>query len=73
MPDEAIDYSEIPPLPDELWERAVRNPLYRPAQIATAVQVGSDVRAWLKSTGEGYQTRLNATLREAMLRDAGGD
>ena len=51
----------------------MRNPLYRPAQIATAVQVGSDLLAWLKSTGEGHQTRLNAIPREAMLRDAGGE
>jgi uncharacterized protein (DUF4415 family) len=32
------------------------------------VRVDSDVLAWLKSQGKGYQTRLNAILREAMLR-----
>jgi uncharacterized protein (DUF4415 family) len=26
------------------------------------------VLAWLKSQGKGYQTRMNAILREAMLR-----
>ncbi|MDE9448015.1 BrnA antitoxin family protein, partial [Xenorhabdus bovienii] len=25
--------------------------------------------SWLKEIGKGYQTRLNAILREAMLRD----
>ncbi len=25
--------------------------------------------AWLKRDGKGYQTRINAILREAMLRD----
>jgi len=28
-----------------------------------------DVLAWLKRDGKGYQTRINAILREAMLRD----
>jgi hypothetical protein len=32
MPDDEIDYSDIPPLPDELWEKAVRNPFYRPTK-----------------------------------------
>jgi uncharacterized protein (DUF4415 family) len=27
------------------------------------------VIAWLRRQGEGYQTRLNALLRTAMLRD----
>jgi uncharacterized protein (DUF4415 family) len=30
--------------------------------------VDADVLAWLKSQGKGYQTRINAILREAMLR-----
>jgi len=30
--------------------------------------VDSDVLAWLKGQGKGYQTRINAILREAMLR-----
>ncbi|MEH4033000.1 BrnA antitoxin family protein, partial [Escherichia coli] len=29
----------------------------------------ADVMEWLKRPGKGYQTRLNAILREAMLRD----
>jgi hypothetical protein len=29
MPDETIDISDIPPLPDELWKHAVRNPFYK--------------------------------------------
>ena len=71
MPDDEIDYSDIPPLPDEFWERAVRNPFYRPTKTSTTVRVDSDVLAWLKSKGKGYQTRINAILREAMLREIG--
>jgi uncharacterized protein (DUF4415 family) len=29
----------------------------------------SDVLAWLKAQGKGYQTRMNAILRQEMLRD----
>jgi len=32
------------------------------------VRIDADVLAWLKSQGKGYQTRMNAILREAMLR-----
>jgi uncharacterized protein (DUF4415 family) len=33
------------------------------------VRVDSDVLAWLKSQGKGYQTRINAILRAAMLHE----
>jgi len=68
MPDEDIDYSDIPPLDDEFWKRAVRNPFYKPTKTSTTVRVDSDVLAWLKSQGKGYQTRINAILRDAMLK-----
>ena len=68
MPDTDIDYSDIPPLDDAFWNNAVRNPLYRPTKTSTTIRVDSDVLAWLKSQGRGYQTRMNAILREAMLR-----
>ena len=71
MPDDQIDYSDIPPLSDEFWEKAVRNPFYKPTKTSTTVRVDSDVLAWLKSKGKGYQTRLNTILREAMLREIG--
>jgi len=30
-------------------------------------RVDADVLAWLKSDGKGYQSRMNAILRQAML------
>lgn len=66
--DNEIDYSDSPALGNEFWEKAVRNPFYRPTKTSTTVRVDSDVLAWLKSQGKGYQTRMNAILREAMLR-----
>ena len=68
LPDSEIDYSDIPPLDEKFWQNAVRNPFYKPTKASTTVRVDSDVLAWLKSQGEGYQTRMNAIFREAMLR-----
>jgi uncharacterized protein (DUF4415 family) len=69
LPDDKIDYSEIPPLTEMFWENAVRNPFYRPVKQQLTVRLDADVIAWLRRQGEGYQTRLNALLRTAMLRD----
>jgi uncharacterized protein (DUF4415 family) len=69
MPDSEIDYSDIPPLTDEFWKNAARNPFYRPVKKQLTVRVDSDILAWLKQKGAGYQTRINALLREAMLAE----
>jgi len=67
-PDSKIDYSDIPPLEEEFWKNAVSNPLYKPTKQVTTVRVDSDVLLWLKSQGKGYQTRINAILRDAMIK-----
>lgn len=71
MPDEEIDRSDIPGGSD--WSKAVRLRalLYRPVKQSTTVRIDADVLRWLKARGKGYQTRINAILREAMMRDAG--
>lgn len=69
LADAPVDYSEIPPLDDDFWKNAVRNPFYKPTKTSTTVRVDADVLLWLRSKGKGYQTRLNAILREAMLKD----
>jgi uncharacterized protein (DUF4415 family) len=71
MPDTEIDYSDIPPLADEFWKNAIRNPFYKPTKQATTVRIDADVLLWLKSAGKGYQTRINAILRDAMMRKHG--
>lgn len=63
----AIDYGDIPPLDDALWQNAVRNPVYRPTKTSTTVRLDTDVLRWLRSQGKGYQSRINAILRRAML------
>lgn len=67
--DSRIDTSEIAPLDQDFFARAVRNPFSKPLKQSTTVRLDADVLAWLRSQGPGYQTRLNAILRAAMLRD----
>ena len=69
QPDSAIDYSDIPPLKASFWKNAVRNPFYRPVKQQLTVRLDADVVAWLRQRGRGYQTRMNAVLRNAMLED----
>ena len=51
--DQQIDKSDIASLSSDFWKSAVR--------------LDSDVLQWLKPGGSGYQTRLNAILRDEML------
>lgn len=67
MQDSDIDYSDIPALEDAFWKNAIQNPFYKPTKQSTTVRVDADVLAWLKGQGKGYQARMNAILREAML------
>lgn len=69
QPESGIDTSDIPPLTDDFWRKAVRNPFYKPTKTSTTVRVDSDVLAWLKSKGKGYQTRINEILRQAMVKE----
>ncbi|MEB2845575.1 cytoplasmic protein [Rhizobiales bacterium RZME27] len=68
-PDEQIDTSDIPELDEAFWKNAMQGRFYKPTKTATTVRVDSDVLAWLKGQGKGYQTRMNAILRRAMLAD----
>jgi len=66
-PDSEIDTSEMPEWTDEQWKNAVRGRFYRPNKKQITAKVDADVLAWLKSEGDGYQTRMNAILRREML------
>ena len=69
MPDEMIDYSDIPPLDEGFWKNAIRNPYYKPVKKQLTVRLDADLIAWLRNAGRGYQTRLNNILRQEMLRE----
>ena len=64
MKDSEIDTSDIPPVSD--WSRAVVGKFYRPIKKPLTIRLDADVIAWLKAGGSGYQTRINALLRNAM-------
>ncbi len=67
--DDEIDYSDIPASEDGQWSEAVRGKFFRPVTTQASGSIEADVMEWLKRPGKGYQTRLNAILREAMLRE----
>jgi uncharacterized protein (DUF4415 family) len=67
LSDDDIDYSDIPELTEEFWVRAVRNPLFKPTKTSITLRVDSDVLAWFKAQGKGYQSRMNTVLRREML------
>lgn len=67
--DDEIDYSDIPASEDATWSEAARGKFFRPLKTQASVRIDADVMEWLKRPGKGYQTRLNAILREAMLRE----
>lgn len=74
LPDEAIDTSDIPSLGEAFWANATRfreRALYRPVKQSTTVRLDADVLQWLKAKCKGYQTRINAILHEAMMREVG--
>ena len=64
MKDEDIDFSDIPELTGN--EKFIVGKFYRPVKESLTIRVDADVLAWVKSSGKGYQTRINTYLREAM-------
>ena len=71
MPDRDVRFTHDAPrtLPQD-WARAVahRGLPVAPRKQQIALRVDVDVLEWFKAQGEGYQTRMNAVLRE--FRDA---
>jgi uncharacterized protein (DUF4415 family) len=62
--DEDIDFSDAPQVLD--WSGAQIGKFYRPAKKPVTMRLDSDVIAWLKADGRGYQTKANWLLRQAM-------
>lgn len=68
MTDEDIDYSDIPPITDEMWAKGVLRKNFKPVQRKSqlTLRLDQDVLDWFKSQGRGYQTQINALLRAYM-------
>jgi uncharacterized protein (DUF4415 family) len=46
--------------------KAGKKGMYKPVKVVITCRLDADVVAWLKREGKGYQTRINALLRNAM-------
>jgi uncharacterized protein (DUF4415 family) len=65
MPDTEIDTSEMPEQTD--WRGARRGVFFRPVKRQLTLRLDADVIEWFRRrapNGEGYQTSINAALRE---------
>jgi|GEM_PF-823842 len=59
-----LDYSAIPPLDKIFFTKA--RAAWPPAKEQLTIRLDTDVLAWLKAQGRGYQTRINHILRVVM-------
>lgn len=62
LTDESIDYSDIPELGEDFFEKAT----FVPSKQLVTIRLDADVVEWLKRSGRGYQTRTNKILRAVM-------
>ncbi len=61
LPDDQIDYSDIPKLDDDFWENA--KIVAPPGKERITFRVDREVLEFFRKDGPGYQTRMNAVLR----------
>ena len=66
------DFSDCPVLTEDQMKEFKPSHLrnmanYKPIKKTVNVRLDADVIEWLQNAGKGYQTRMNAILREAML------
>lgn len=77
MPDEGIDFSDIPRSGKNDWKNPVRGKFFRATKKQVTLRLDADLIEWFKAkqTGaRGYQTAINAALRgvvEGERRKAG--
>ena len=69
MPDSEINLIDIPGLPPG-WRKNARpfHEIFKPRKEAISLRIDADILEWLKSGGEGWQTRINGILRERMQK-----
>lgn len=67
MKDSDIDYSDAPETDREFWKGAALH--VPPVKVPVSLRLDEDVLAWYKKqTSRGYQTFINAVLRDYMLK-----
>jgi uncharacterized protein (DUF4415 family) len=72
LTDKDIDFSDMPALTEEQLARLVpakllNRSLYKPVKVPIKINYDADIIEWFRSFGKGYQTKMNAALREYML------
>lgn len=63
VPDEEIDFSDIPETTPAFWANAR---MVLPQKERITIRLDDDVLDFFRSQGRGYQTRINAVLRTYM-------
>jgi uncharacterized protein (DUF4415 family) len=68
MSDKDIDLTDCPEITPEMFARAVvrRGLPTPPTKSQLTLRIDSDVVAWFRARGRGYQTQINALLRAYM-------
>jgi len=61
MPDDRIDTTDAPCLPDAVWIKAATELPHTKRQIT--LRIDAEVLDFFKHTGARYQSRMNAVLR----------
>jgi uncharacterized protein (DUF4415 family) len=69
MRESEIDTSDLAVLPPQKWANAVVGKFYKPIKQPIGLRVDSDVIAWFKIQGAGYQSRMNDVLRREMVKN----
>lgn len=74
MRDEDIDFSDIPQITNEQFAKMVVRKGLGEAHTKEQVtlRLDSDVLAWFRGRGKGYQTQINSLLRAYMDAHGGG-
>lgn len=71
----ASEYDELPELTDEMLSRAKVNKGGRPklasSKVLLSVRYSQEVVAYFRSTGEGWQSRMDGVLRDYVARHSG--
>ena len=71
VPDEEIDFSDIPKQDPGEWKDAkLFHDVFR--QTGKSVLLDEDILTWLKAGGQGHRERANNILRERMLSEQQG-
>ena len=73
--DDDIDFSDIPATSESDWDDAIRGKYFRPVKQQHPIKrvnvpLSLEVVEYFKSSGDGWQTRIDAALRQFITEHA---